>query len=74
MRTRRSRRLELARRIREEREGAGLSQTELARKLGLKPSSVSRIEAGERRFFADRVPDLARALGVTIERLYERAG
>lgn len=49
--------LELAKRLREQREYLGFLQSEVALALGLSVSTVSRIEAGTRRV---RVPELKR--------------
>lgn len=57
----------LARRLREAREEAGLSQREVARQLGIAPSTVSRWERGEARPRSDALPRLAEVLGVSVE-------
>lgn len=48
----------------------GLTQTELASRLGLAPNTVCQWESGDRKPPSDRIPDLARALGCGIEELY----
>lgn len=55
----------IADRIRAERERIGLSQAELARRLGWKASAVSRLERGERDLRASTIDAVARALGVS---------
>lgn len=53
-------------RIREAREAAGLSQSELARRVGLKPPSVHDWESGKtKRIGGDNLMNVARALGTT---------
>ena len=47
-----------------------MSQKELAKKMGLSPSTVSMWEKGERSPRTDKLPDLARALGCTIDDLF----
>ena len=56
-------------RIRIIRETLGLSQDELAKKVGLKRGSVTNIEIGRQRFLLDGVEDFARALGTTPKHL-----
>lgn len=46
------------------RETAGLSQSELARMLGVQPGAINHIEAGRVLPRADRLRSLASALGV----------
>jgi transcriptional regulator with XRE-family HTH domain len=61
---------ELGRFIRTERRKAGLTQTELARKAGIAPNHLSRLESGEKidpRFAT--VASLAAALGVSLHTL-----
>ncbi len=47
----------------EEREAAGLNQTELAKALGRYQSFVARVESGERRIDVVEFLDLAKAIG-----------
>lgn len=54
-------------RIRELRQRAGLSQGDLAQKLGVTPSLVSRWEGGERVPSPRHIVDLARAVGVSLD-------
>ncbi|MGO1318102.1 MAG: helix-turn-helix domain-containing protein [Cellulomonadaceae bacterium] len=61
----------LAERIRQERERAGLSQTDLASKAGLERTAVTKIETGTRRVTALEVNRLAAAIGVRMARLFE---
>ena len=55
---------ELGRRIAQLREGAGLTQRELARRMDLTQSALSRIESGQRRLSAAQVSQLARILAI----------
>jgi transcriptional regulator with XRE-family HTH domain len=65
--------LALARAIRAERGRAGLTQAQLAEKLGIKPVTVSAIETITRRVYADELPAICEALGVTLDQLLFRA-
>jgi transcriptional regulator with XRE-family HTH domain len=59
---------QIARNIRIEK---GIKQSFVSEKLGFKsPSSYSDIEKGVRNLSADKVPVLAKALGVTVEELF----
>lgn len=49
--------------IREKREQQGLNQSELARRVGTTPSTISRLEAGERKLSQTYMVAIARALG-----------
>jgi transcriptional regulator with XRE-family HTH domain len=51
-------------RIRAAREGAGLTQEDLARALGVTPGQVSHMELGRRAVMLHQLPAIARALGV----------
>ena len=55
---------ELGRRIARLREAAGLTQRELARRMDLTQSALSRIESGQRRLSAAQVSQLARILAI----------
>ncbi len=55
---------ELGRRIAALREAAGLTQRELARRLQLTQSALSRIESGQRRLSAAQASQVARTLGI----------
>lgn len=59
--------MSFAERLAEAREGAGLSQSELARRLGVKPQSVQQWEQSGTTPRAHRIKDLALVLGVTRE-------
>jgi transcriptional regulator with XRE-family HTH domain len=63
----------LAREIRAERARAGLSQTDLAERLGMSPSSISAMERGIRKLLAEELPDLCRALDVDLLTFLTRA-
>lgn len=52
------------------REKAGLTQLDLACVLKVKQASVSRWESGDSMPSADKLPDMARALGCSIDDLY----
>lgn len=60
-------------RIRGMRQERGWSLEALARKAGLTPSTLSRIETGSRRIALDQLVPLARALDTTLDRLVEPA-
>lgn len=62
---------ELIRRLRRE---AGLSQRELAQKLGKVSTWVSKVELGERRLDVFELIDVARALNMTLAQLLQRLG
>lgn len=51
------------------REKAGLTQEQLGQKLGVGQSTVGMWETGERLPRADKLPELAKALGCTIDDL-----
>jgi len=53
----------LGKRIADLREAAGMTQTELARKLKTTQSAVARIEAGKQNISTDTIKKLSRALG-----------
>lgn len=52
-------------RVRMIRETLGLSQDDLAKRVGLKRVSVTNIEIGRQRLSLDSIEDFARALGTT---------
>jgi transcriptional regulator with XRE-family HTH domain len=56
-------------RIRLMRETLGLSQDDLAKRVGYKRVSVTNIETGRQRLLLNTVEDFARALGVTPKHL-----
>ena len=53
--------------LRDLRKRAGINQTELAQRLGIDTSLVSRWEKGERQPSAQQLQDFARAVGVTLD-------
>ena len=53
-------------RLKEAREQSGLTQTEVAKKLGLPQSYVSKIESGERRVDAVELERLAKIYGKSV--------
>ena len=53
------------------REAAGMSQPELAAALGLTRAAVSSWETGAALPSADKLPEIARALGCSIDELYK---
>lgn len=56
--------------IRLARENAGMEQKQLANKLGVSPSTVCMWEADKRFPKPDKLPELARILGCTIDDLF----
>lgn len=56
-------------RIRIVREALGLSQGDLAKRVGLARASVTNIEIGRQRLLLDGVEEFARALGTTPKHL-----
>lgn len=65
--------LVIARAIRAERARAGLSQAELADRVGVHRATVGAIETVTRRVYADELADFCDALGVTFAMLLARA-
>lgn len=59
----------LGARVRMIRETLGISQDDLAKRVGLKRASVANIEVGRQRFLLDCVERFARALGTTPKHL-----
>ena len=55
------------------REAAGLTQTELARRLGMKPCSVSIMEKPGRYPDVSKLPAIAEHLGCSIDALFGRS-
>lgn len=60
--------------IRQQRERSALSLRKLADRAGISNPYLSQIERGLRRPSADILKSLARALSISAETLYERAG
>lgn len=58
--------LPLARLLRQEREAAGLKQSDLARRMGVPQSFVSKCEAGERRVGVLDLRAICQALGIPV--------
>lgn len=56
-------------RIRLMRETLGLTQEELAKRVGLKRPSIVNIEVGRQRLLLDSIEDFARGLGTTPKHL-----
>jgi transcriptional regulator with XRE-family HTH domain len=65
--------VKLQRRIRSWRQAAGLSQVDLAKKLGVTPSAVCLWETGKCDPGAHRFRAIARACGVTLKGVYCRS-
>ena len=65
--------LALSRAVRAERVRLGLSQAELADKIGLGRVTVSQIETGTRRLYADELDLVCEALQVPLDDLLHRA-
>lgn len=61
--------MSLADRIRQAREAAGLNQSDLARRLGVKPQSVNQWERGKTRPGMRRLEKIASVLGVSAAEL-----
>ncbi len=59
----------LCRRLREMREAAGLSQTDLADRLGVSQSFVTKYERGDRRLDLFQLRAVTTALGVAVSEL-----
>ena len=58
-------------RIRDMRERAGLTQERLSELINVSRSAVAMWESGETSPRADKLPELARVLGCTIDELYD---
>lgn len=65
--------LALSRALRAERSRLGLSQAALAERLGISRSTVTEMENLVRRVYADELPELCEALGLTLDELLVRA-
>lgn len=63
---------EIGRHLRQEREAHGLSQRELARRLGLSPSLISQIEKGQSRPSVSTLYAIVNELGVSLDELLLR--
>lgn len=62
-------------RIKELREGLGITQTELAVKSGISRTTLNRLESGQIKVTTTRtLSKLASALGVCVEELFHRRG
>ena len=57
--------------LRERRKAAGLTLREMAAELGCSPPAVNCWELGETLPTADRLPEIARVLGCTVDELYK---
>jgi transcriptional regulator with XRE-family HTH domain len=66
--------VQIGRRLRDRRLELGLSQVDLARRLGVTYQQVQKYERGANRIAADRLHDLARILDVPIAYFYGGAG
>ncbi|RMD68283.1 MAG: XRE family transcriptional regulator [Gammaproteobacteria bacterium] len=64
----------LGSRIRTAREAARMSQRELAKRIGVSPSFVSRIEAGERGVSLDTLKAIAKALELSVDDFIQDEG
>jgi transcriptional regulator with XRE-family HTH domain len=58
-------------RLREEREGRGISQRELARRLGLSASLISQIESGQSKPSVRTLYAIVTELGVSVDHLFQ---
>ena len=61
------RQLEIAYRILELRKNKGLSQAELAKKVGTKQSNIARIEAGKQNFSISTLEKIAKVFGCELK-------
>ena len=59
-------------RIKKLRERSGMTQLELAKRMGVEQNTISQWENGTRFPRADKLPQLARLLGCTIDELFEK--
>ncbi len=60
--------------IRKLRKAKGLTQTELAEKLGTTQYVITNYERGANNPTAAKIPEIAKALGVTLEEVYGLSG
>lgn len=60
--------------IKDKRERAGMTQGELAERLGVDRTTVTKWESGDAMPRADKLPDIAKALGCTVDELYGNVG
>ena len=60
--------------LRQAREAAGLTQADVAARLGAYASFVSKVESGERRLDVVELADLCKAIGIGLVPLLERVG
>jgi transcriptional regulator with XRE-family HTH domain len=65
--------LTLAHAVRAERARQTWSQTALADRLGWSQTKVAAVEAGTRRLYVHEMPEVCRALGVSLARLLQDA-
>jgi transcriptional regulator with XRE-family HTH domain len=61
-------------RLKEIRENLGLSQTDLAKKIGVTPSHYSNIENAKRGFSTSTMKQILKVLGIKIEDVWEGSG
>src|SRR5450759_2224835 len=64
---------QVRRRIRALRIERGLTTVELGRRMGVSHSTVARLEKGARQLTLEHLPQLARALNVTVQDLFAAA-
>ena len=57
----------------EQRKAVGMTQTDVARKLGRPQSYIAKIEGGERRIDIVELIDVAQVIGLDLEALVRRA-
>lgn len=62
-----------AEQLRAERAAARMSQADLAKKSGVSPATIKRLELNDREMNTDQLDRLCRALGVTIVEFVTRA-
>lgn len=66
--------MELSELIRSRREGLGLSIREVARRAGVSPGAVLRLESGDRQGRMETLDKIARVLGITGDELQSAIG
>lgn len=64
--------INLGRALRAEREKKGMTQPEVAEKLGVTKVAVHQWEAGKRSMYAQTLSEYCRVLGVSIEYIFSR--